>query len=506
MAPEDLPAWLDMLVKGEILEHIQGSKFPGQREFSFQHELLREAAYAMLTASDRELGHRLAAEWLEAAGEIEALVIAEHFERGGQNERAIPYLVRAAQAAFDGGNLEALVSIAERGLSYGAVGEDRGQLLLMLGGQAVWTATFDRLSATTREALELLPHGSSGWFMALAGLAFAGSFGGDRSALLQVIETLREFGDELPPIAPVGYAAHALNASLVFMGKVDEARALSRRLEEAVDVNTTPDPVFLAYRDVVRGWLSLNGLAPVGQAIPVITRALEHLEVAHSPLSKTAALYALAVAQWVTGDFEGCLSTSRATIARSRDRGVGLLEHWAQWTLGNALVFLGRDKEGLRTLSALLESSDRVLVVSAQLAIATSCVLAGRDEEALCHIDAMKDVARAIPVRYTEVLALEATVALHQNRASKAIDVARECIGRVQQMGAQPLFDSLARLTLFEALEACEEMEAARGALDEAKTRILEQADTFEDDDSRAMFLENIPPNARIVSLSSKMR
>ena len=34
------------------------------------HALVRDAAYAMLTEKDRVLGHRLAAEWLEARGEM----------------------------------------------------------------------------------------------------------------------------------------------------------------------------------------------------------------------------------------------------------------------------------------------------------------------------------------------------------------------------------------------------------------------------------------------------
>lgn len=502
MSAEDLPLWLDALVKGEILMPSQESKFSGHKEFSFRHELLREAAYAMLTENDCTLGHHLAGEWLENAGELESLVIAEHFERGGQNERAIPYLVRAAQAAFDGGHLEAILSIAERGLSYGATGEDRGRFLLFLSGQAVWTADFENLSKTTREALELLPYGSSGWFMALAGLAFAGSFGGDNEALLQVIETLRNFGDDLPPIAPVGYAAHALNASLVFMGQADEARALSRRLEEAIDRSTTPDPVFLAYRHVVRGWLSLSGLLPVGRAIPQIKKSLDHLEIAHSPLSKTAALYALAVAQWVTGDFEQCLATSRAAITRSEDRGVELLERWSRWTMGNALVFLGRLEEGMTTLSGLVESSDKVLAVSAHLSIATALLVAGRNDDALLHIEAIRPVAKAIPIRHTEVLAVLAELNLRNAHPRQALELARECLECVPKTGVQPLFESMARLTMIEALETCGETAEARVALEEAKACILEQAATFEDDASRDIFLENIPPNAQILKLA----
>ncbi len=60
------------------------SRFPGSASITFRHGLLRDAAYAMLTESDRTNGHALAGEWLEAAGEKDALTLADHFERGGE--------------------------------------------------------------------------------------------------------------------------------------------------------------------------------------------------------------------------------------------------------------------------------------------------------------------------------------------------------------------------------------------------------------------------------------
>ena len=67
-------------------------------EFTFAHALVREAAYAMLTDEDRALGHRLAGAWLEQAGLGDAMVLAEHFRRGGEPARAVA-LVRARGGA-----------------------------------------------------------------------------------------------------------------------------------------------------------------------------------------------------------------------------------------------------------------------------------------------------------------------------------------------------------------------------------------------------------------------
>ena len=48
----------------------------------------------MLTENDRRLGHRLAGKWLRAAGETNALVLAEHFEKGAADlrEEAVAWL------------------------------------------------------------------------------------------------------------------------------------------------------------------------------------------------------------------------------------------------------------------------------------------------------------------------------------------------------------------------------------------------------------------------------
>ena len=65
------------------------SRFPGEREYTFRHGLLREAGYAMLTEADGIRGHGLAGEWLQTAGEKDALIMADHFERGGERSRAV---------------------------------------------------------------------------------------------------------------------------------------------------------------------------------------------------------------------------------------------------------------------------------------------------------------------------------------------------------------------------------------------------------------------------------
>jgi predicted ATPase len=58
VSPTQLEYDLNRLRERELLVERSDSRFAGEREYAFRHALLREGAYAMLTAADQMLGHR----------------------------------------------------------------------------------------------------------------------------------------------------------------------------------------------------------------------------------------------------------------------------------------------------------------------------------------------------------------------------------------------------------------------------------------------------------------
>ena len=87
----DTAAWLAVLVEQGVIEVRDDGRFPGQLEYRFQHALVQEAAYEMLTRDDHVTGHWLAGHWLEQVGEPDIARIKEHFERcGSGGELKIP--------------------------------------------------------------------------------------------------------------------------------------------------------------------------------------------------------------------------------------------------------------------------------------------------------------------------------------------------------------------------------------------------------------------------------
>ncbi|HZF49012.1 MAG TPA: protein kinase [Polyangiaceae bacterium] len=91
------------LVLRELIVRRPVSRFPSEVEYAFRHALLREGAYAMLTAVDRKLGHGLAGAWLESVPGASAErygVIGDHFVRAEVWDKAVDYLHRAGDAAM----------------------------------------------------------------------------------------------------------------------------------------------------------------------------------------------------------------------------------------------------------------------------------------------------------------------------------------------------------------------------------------------------------------------
>src|SRR5262249_10935443 len=123
----DSPAFdvvLGDLVTRELVHRQSQSRFAGDVELVFRHALIREGAYAMLTETDRKLGHRLAGAWLEDHDEPDAMILAHHFEQGEDPSRAASAYRRAAEHALKADDLDAAFDRAERGVACGTSGED----------------------------------------------------------------------------------------------------------------------------------------------------------------------------------------------------------------------------------------------------------------------------------------------------------------------------------------------------------------------------------------------
>jgi predicted ATPase len=96
---------LDSLESRDLIRHEPRSWIEGEQQFAFKHALIRDVAYATLPRARRRQMHATVAEFLEqatgAAGAT-ATALAQHWREAGENQRALEYLVLAAEQAGRG--------------------------------------------------------------------------------------------------------------------------------------------------------------------------------------------------------------------------------------------------------------------------------------------------------------------------------------------------------------------------------------------------------------------
>jgi predicted ATPase len=78
---------------------------PGDEEYVFRHQVIHDVAYDILPKVLRRERHAMVANYIEgrvANVEVVAGILANHWLQAGDNERAIDYLIQAAEVAGRG--------------------------------------------------------------------------------------------------------------------------------------------------------------------------------------------------------------------------------------------------------------------------------------------------------------------------------------------------------------------------------------------------------------------
>jgi len=209
-AGEQFESWLQILVEAEILGRRKESRFAGEVEYVFRHGLLREAAYGMLPDDERRLGHYLVGCYLEELGESDPTILAEHFQRSGDLERAIILYTRAAERCYDNNDLEGALKRVDKGLGCGAEGETRGALYALKTAAWFWSNDLENSFMIGNEALSLLATGTVDWCRAIVFTTGSAAALGKRA---QVSDLALRFGTITP--APEILGTYMIGASVL---------------------------------------------------------------------------------------------------------------------------------------------------------------------------------------------------------------------------------------------------------------------------------------------------
>src|SRR3954454_7764756 len=128
----DLADLLDSLEARDLVRREALSWIEGDEQYTFKHVMIREVAYATLPRSRRRELHGAAARFLEdATGDAAATgtALAEHWEEAGESERALDYIVLAADQAAGGWAKAEAAALYARELALLPDGDERRRQL-----------------------------------------------------------------------------------------------------------------------------------------------------------------------------------------------------------------------------------------------------------------------------------------------------------------------------------------------------------------------------------------
>jgi tetratricopeptide (TPR) repeat protein len=495
--PFRLREWLDDLVAKEIIGPYGGAG--RSEELKFRHALVRDAAYAMLTDRDRTLGHRLAAEWLEASGNADPLLLAEQFVRGGLPLRAVRWFRRAAEQALDGSDLDAVRRHSQRAIEAGASGTDLAAAYYLQAVACYWQSLYSEAQRQAKSAARLFAPGTSEWFRAVAEAVVSSARLGD----YETLDSLFERAASTEP-APGAEAAQLVclcrgTFQMIFAGRFAASDAMLARIAEVACAPDTLDDLARAQLLHVQGLRAAHAgdVATFLARLEAAVEAFERAGDVHNVLLERTTI------GWCwaeIGDFEKAEALVRANMEACVRAGAQQAITYAKVTLGFILAHrpAGRD-EARQLLASAVEECRGVknnrLEGWAHAHAAAIEHAAGAHEEALAHAEAAVRLLSNAPSLQGWALATRARALLAAGRAEAALEDAKRAMATLESLGGLLQGESLPPLALAEVLRALGRADEARRAADDGRARIERRAERLGRPEWRSLFFA-IPDNA----------
>ncbi|WP_437720096.1 serine/threonine-protein kinase [Sorangium sp. So ce861] len=495
------------LEQREVIARRGEGSLPGEVEYSFQHAIVREAAYGMLTEGDRRLGHRLAGEWLSRVGAADAMALGEHFERGGELSRAAAAYCRAAEQALRAQDLAAAVERAERGVACGPTAQTLGALRLVEAEAHVWRGELALAEQRGIEAVERLPAGSAPWFSAIKQVAVAaGKLGGFERVerwmgAAQAAEAEAE-GALVAKHMCLGEGA----LLLVFGGRYAFADALIEAVEgDGTDLAEREVEVEARLHEARSIRALVNG--DPGACLMGLSSALAAFERAGDRGNACAVRMNVGYMHAELGDFAGAEEVLRSALAAAERMGLHELAAATLSNLGHVLGYRGRIEEAQRTAREAIALSQRLgdprQEGSARTYLARIALIARDYEGAEREARTAAEILQSAPPLRAAAVAARARALLGLGRYDEGLSAAGEAFSMLEGIGAIEEGESAVRLVYAEAL-AANGMEADCAAvIAAARERLLERAGKISDPVWRERFL-TVPDNQKTLAMAER--
>jgi tetratricopeptide (TPR) repeat protein len=496
---KDVDRWLEILTKREILFSRPTADL---REYAFRHALLRQAAYEMLPPSEKRLGHLLAGQFLEQAGERQGIVLADHFERAGEKPRAIRWLAVAAQQSLDADDLAETLARIERAANLGAAGEELCAMRVIESEARYWRGELEDAERAAREAF------SSSDARTRLGALNALFHGLGPQAKYDEIATLFRGLDR--PAAPdlLNPWLHCMVSGTAYLAVSGDSEVRGRTLALLEEYKERLDPVLVGRAQTMGAHMAATQARPA-EAVAGFRRAADYYETIGHRRVACEALGNLAVCLVEVGQLEEAETCTRQVLATAQKMNLEYMLGGAFNALANVLAYLGSLDEartaGKQALAITVAQNDRRFQGYAETSLSVIEYLAGdyprAEQHARAAVAAWETVLSARPF----AIALLARALLAQGRNPEALVSARDAFAQLESLGVVDDGEATIHLALAECLIAAGDTLAAREVLEKAVSRILASAEAIEDPASRESFLTRIPEHRRILELAREL-
>ena len=493
-----LAQWLDILSQKEVLFSRQAAD---TKEFVFRHALLQEAAYELLTPDDRVLGHKLAGEFLEAAGEKEAIVLVEHFERGREEKKAAYWCRFAAEQALDSNDLIKVIDRAERGVRLGAEGETLGAMRLAEAQARFWRGENQEAESAARGAMAL----TAGELRMRAMNELVAALGQQArfDEIQSLVESVWSGDNESPSLGARFLLLLKAAGHLISSGRYQVADKILTEANE----HSMLEPRHEARRHVLRGMVETarGHSAETLRSFEIANRLFESTGDVRSITETQASIGSCLCDLGVLEDAERELR--RALVAAER-LGLAYVTAGVQGNLTLVLGYLGRSEEARLTGDAAIALAQKQGDVRFEGGVGTYLSIA---EYLQGNYIASSDRARRavevldrVPALLPAALAALSRSVLALQDAPRAVAYASRAYELLESMGYVEDSEALVRLAFVESLFATGQDQKALAALSLAQERLVVRASEIRINDWRESFLARIPEHARTLELAAR--
>jgi tetratricopeptide (TPR) repeat protein len=497
---------LPTLADRELVERRVSERFPGEDEYAFRHALVRDVAYSMLNDVERASAHRLAGTWLEDAGESDAVVLAEHFDRGADPQRAVGWFRRAAEQALEGHDLAATLAHAERGASLGASADVLGALRSLEAEAHRWRGEFPDARARAIEAAALLIAGTTAWFRAIDEVmmssgrqaAYADALAwGERACNVEA-----QRGDDDARTAQIICLCSA--ARLRFhAGDYAGADALVARIAD-ISKHEALEPRAEAEVQRMHGARARH-VGDLEGDVRGYEAALHAFESAGDARNACNARVSLGFAYVELGDVDRADEELRRALAAADRMGLPTVSMRARQNLSLVLDARGEASAARSMAEEVVAESHAQGNVRfegwTRIYVSNAARRGGDPVAAEREARVAAELLQPTPPARAGALAASALSLVAQGKGHQALAASQEAAAILERLGGIEEFEALVRLAHAESLYAVGDVDAARLAIRSAADRIEARAARITSPRWKVAFRERVVENARTLTL-----